>query len=455
MKRKIVQLLIIGVLIFNGFELVALSEGTVKNLSQPTCVDQYTMVIITPEKFSTAIQPLIDHKNDHGMLTKLVTLDEIYNAAYFPVQGRDDQEKIKYFIKDAIENWGTQYVLLLGSVDLVPIRECCISLKPLISELPSDLYYADIYDENDSFCSWDSDGDGKYGEYFHCDDPNNDKVDLYPDVYLGRLACAGEWEVNTVVQKIVNYETQTYGEEWFNNIVLIGGDTHVSEDPGYEGCEGEYENMLVENIMCDFTSTRIWTSQGNLNPRTINRALNKGAGFVHYSGHGGVFAIGTHLPGNEDAWTGYLTPNLLTLFNRYKLPIMFFSACTTGQLDFSLTDLGKTFGINLPEIPVSCFAWNWVKKTNGGAIASIGATRSSFTHPQALQGHGFLALKFFESYNTSDTLGQMFAQGQRDFRNNASWVHSQPPFDWCRLNRMVLEEFVLLGDPSLKIGGYQ
>ena len=134
---------------------------------------------------------------------------------------------------------------------------------------------------------------------------------------------------------------------------------------------------------------------------------------------------------------------------------MFFSACTTGQLDSNLLDWVKRFGINLPEIPISCFAWNWVKKPNGGAIASIGATRSSFTHPQALQGHGFFALKFFESYNTSDTLGQMFVKGQRNFRNNASWVHSQPPFDWCHLNRMVLEEFVLLGDPSLKIGGYK
>jgi hypothetical protein len=71
-----------------------------------------------------------------------------------------------------------------------------------------------------------------------------------------------------------------------------------------------------------------------------------------------------------------------------------------------------------------------------------------------LQGHGFFALQFFEAYNRIDTLGQMFAQGQRDFIDNASWTHSQPPFDWCHLNQIVVEEFVLLGDPSLKIGGY-
>ena len=68
------------------------------------------MVIIAPEKFSTDLQPLIDHKNSHGMQTILKTTESIYTE----FSGRDQPEKIKYFIKSAIENWNITYVLLVG-----------------------------------------------------------------------------------------------------------------------------------------------------------------------------------------------------------------------------------------------------------------------------------------------------------------------------------------------------
>ncbi|HHH78344.1 MAG TPA: hypothetical protein ENL18_03925, partial [Thermoplasmatales archaeon] len=74
--------------------------------------DVYDLVIIAPSEFSDALQPLVTHKENHGVKTVLVTLDDIYNGNYFAVQGRDDAEKVKYFIKDALENWGIKYVML-------------------------------------------------------------------------------------------------------------------------------------------------------------------------------------------------------------------------------------------------------------------------------------------------------------------------------------------------------
>jgi Peptidase family C25 len=61
--------------------------------------------VLTANQFTTALQPLISHKNTRGLSTKLVTLGEIYNGVFFLVKGQDDPEKIKYFIKDAIEQW--------------------------------------------------------------------------------------------------------------------------------------------------------------------------------------------------------------------------------------------------------------------------------------------------------------------------------------------------------------
>jgi len=85
--------------------------------------DTYDLLVIAPSEFGDALQPLVTHKESHGVRTMLVTDDEIYSGDYFDVQGRDDAEKIKYFIKEALENWGIRYVLLVGDITHVPSRE--------------------------------------------------------------------------------------------------------------------------------------------------------------------------------------------------------------------------------------------------------------------------------------------------------------------------------------------
>ena len=65
--------------------------------------DNYDMIIIAPSSYNPGLEPLIEHKNNREIVTTFVSLDDIYSGTYFEVQGRDNQEKIKYFIKDAIE----------------------------------------------------------------------------------------------------------------------------------------------------------------------------------------------------------------------------------------------------------------------------------------------------------------------------------------------------------------
>ena len=94
----------------NNFEILN------ENLPSKTNYDksnlEFKLLIITPKKFSNALNPLVNHKENMGISTKLVTLDEIYEHMFW--QGRDEAEKIKYFIKKTIEEWQTQYVLLIG-----------------------------------------------------------------------------------------------------------------------------------------------------------------------------------------------------------------------------------------------------------------------------------------------------------------------------------------------------
>jgi hypothetical protein len=71
---------------------------------QPTSFDdQYDLIIIAPEKFTSALEPLVNHKISKGLTTKLVTLNDITKSTYFPAQGRDSAEEMKYFIKNAYD----------------------------------------------------------------------------------------------------------------------------------------------------------------------------------------------------------------------------------------------------------------------------------------------------------------------------------------------------------------
>jgi len=245
----------------------------------------YDLVIITPSEFYSNLQSLVDHKNSYEIETNLVTLEEIYRD----FSGRDNAEKIKYFIKHAVEKWDTLYVLLVGDVKKLPIRTTYASWWE--ADILSDLYYGDIYDSEYQFCSWDANENNRFGEV---DNSNRnrppediDGVDLYADVHIGRLACTNQDEVDIAVNKIINYENKTYDQLWFKKIVLAGGDTFPPDlRNGHLPFvyEGEITNRKVAQQLPDFEHTKLWSSKHNLNAITFNRAITKGAGFVSYAG---------------------------------------------------------------------------------------------------------------------------------------------------------------------------
>ena len=94
----------------NNVDLEIHYEKPIATLNEP---DIYDLVIIAPLEYADELLPLVEHKESFGMKTNLTTLDYIYSS--FP--GRDEPEKIKYFIKYALEEWGIDYVLLIGSMD--------------------------------------------------------------------------------------------------------------------------------------------------------------------------------------------------------------------------------------------------------------------------------------------------------------------------------------------------
>jgi len=393
------------------------------------------LLIIAPEEFADALQPLVDHKNQNNIPTTLETTEWIADHS----TGRDLPEQIKYAIKDEIETNAITSVLLVGGVDKLPIRRSYVMLWNWDEEVITDLYYSDIYDGSGAFSSWDTNNNDKFGE-------SSDHVDLFPDVHLGRLACDSLQDVTIVVDKIIHYETETYGSDWFNTMIYIGGNTF----PGSPGNDGEEINQIIMNILPQFSPDIIWTSKGNFNRRSISGAITAGAGFLDYSGHGFEFGMGTYPPiGTKMKY--YYTAYIKDTQNGYKLPIIFFDACLTAKIDYVLQDLldyrayfvfnllAKILKVNTSQRE-PCYAWAFVNHENGGAIATIGATRTAFGGVD--DGAGKMSIEFFSAYNTSQYLGEMMTRMQNGYLTDVSG------------DDFTVEEFILLGDPTLKIGGY-
>jgi len=403
--------------------------------------DEYDFIILSPNEYSYILNDLVDHKNNRNISTKLVTLNEIYGGNYFPVQGRDNPEKIKYFIKNAVEEWGINFVLLVGGSQKFPVRETHIKANSDDSEIfVSDLYYADIYNETFQFSSWDSNENDVFGEYNWGSSRLTDEVDLYPDVYLGRLACVDNNEVITSVNKIITYESNVaYTNDWFSRIVVVGGDSFPGD--GDELSEGEFVNEAVIEIMDGFIPERIWASNNQLSGISpsgvskITEVINQGCGFIDFSGHGNTAVWATHPYENEDMWLptpsgNFRNTHVEDLSNQDKLPIVVTGACSVGKYNRDN----------------DCYSWSFVSNPNGGAIGSFGATALGWAYTGNWVTQGLIegmSLNIFEAYKDQNaiTFGELWARAITNYQS----------VGMEGTDYKTIEEWQSFGDPTLSI----
>jgi len=424
----------------------------------------YDLLIIAPKQFTRYIQPLVEHKNKFGVKTVLVDTDEVYRQMHW--EGRDDAEKIKYFIKKAVEEWQIKYVLLFGGRSdqradeswWIPVRYTHLDRKYdeyVERKFLTDLYFADIYNQNGSFSSWDDNQNGIFGEWEE-DKAAADRPDLFPDVYVGRLPCRNILEVKIIVKKIIKYETGKCSDYWFKKMVVVAGDTYPKKT---EYIDGEVYTQIGLDMMSDFTPIKLWTSDGSLsNWIDVVRTFSKGCGFIWFSGHGNPASWSTHPPNDGSKWiNGIRLRYLPFIFNGKKLPVCITgSGCFNSMFNVSLGHSEWVYGIPIPH----CISWGFVIKKNGGSIATIGATAFSYESPDISLGYGgieWLDIHFFGEYglNNTDILGATWGNTITSFLQNFTIDWDDNSSDGSALVAKNVEQWLLIGDPSLKIGGYE
>ncbi|DAC72725.1 MAG TPA: hypothetical protein DSN98_03615 [Thermoplasmata archaeon] len=446
----------------------------------------YQLVIIAPAAFSSELTRLVDHKIAKGINTTLMTIEDIYNQ----YTGYDSPEQIKYFIKYALDTWNTQYVLLVGGMNgylfhqggkddanqgtkdwYLPVRYTNLDEGGTEHDpgYISDLYYADIYDSHGNFSSWDSNNDHIYAKWRG---GGKDIIDLYPDLAVGRLPCRNTKEVKLMVDKIITYESTAADPSWFNKIVLVGGDS-FDDRPGSNMPEGEVSTEFVynESMAASFTDVQLFATNRNISndftptPKNIERVVSAGCGFLYYDGHGSPASWNTHWV-DEFTWANGKTPGgtnaygLIKFRNGDKLPVCVVGGCHNSMLNVSFFwTLDKshtqtwTYGVPLPR------SWSeWmIMKNNGGAIACMGNTGLGYGFVGTIDGEpacyqglgGYVERTFFKSYNesSSKTLGDAWVGAITKYL--VTWPGMLQQAD-CK----TVEEWIVFGDSSLRIGGY-
>ena len=464
-----------------------------------TTESEYDLLIIAPNKFTIPLMPLRIHKTMMGVSTYYKTLESIYLE--YGEMGRDKPEQIKYFIKDAKDDWGIKYLLLVGGLKsyfnandrdncnegttdwYFPVRytNICYPATSNASNILefgtiSDLYYSDLYKINETthekeFEDWDPNGDGVFAAWWKPDVEHDGPLDLVPDVYYGRLACRNKAEVRKVVKKIIQYERPTLlskiiGKPWMEKMITVGGNTF-----GYEGDEldGEYLCNLSLDYMMDaglvdkpvrIFSSNLYTGGLVPTPKDIIKEFSKGAGFVLFQGHGAPWIWDTNWPyiepGEQNNWSGGLPIYFMPfLFNYKRLPIVVVGGCHNAMFNVTLIkttlDLyGNYWCFGFPAR--ECFSWKLCAKSRGGAIAATGCTGFGLgTGINAYSLSAILECNFFQVISEFDENDDKTV-GEAHSGSIIKYINEQPGLIYD--DNYIITIYQLFGDPSLKIGGY-
>jgi hypothetical protein len=284
--------------------------------------------VIAPDRFHPALTPYIDYKNELRPTT-LVSLERVLEST----GGVDDPERLKRFLYNAWRKQRLGYVLLVGDVDVMPVRYIVTDRRtPAAFDYafyPSDLYYADLAKRDGSFDDWNASKRGFHrlyfgeirGQNFKRDPINYDQIDYRPEIAFGRWPVSTEQEARIVVAKTMEFE-RSVREGTHPGM----GRAAFFNTPNYHDCR-ELITGWARKLLPGWTTDRYF-SAGNERQHTpapdeahTVAALNKGVALAIHLGHG-----------SERCWDRCLsTPALAKLKNADRLPVMISVGCSTAN----------------------------------------------------------------------------------------------------------------------------
>ena len=436
--------------------------------NQPTG-EKNRLVVIAPNAFHLALQPFVAHKQKL-LPTELCSLETILREG----RGVDDPEKLKRFLYAQWRGRGLGYALLVGDVDVMPVRFMVLDRVTAAAFdyafYPSDLYYSDLAKADGSFDDWNARKESFHAGYFgevrgekNKQDPiNYDEVDYLSDIAVGRWPVSTAEEVRLVAEKSIAYEEQVLGNRSPHlrhaAFIAVGGWVDSRHLMG----------RLAEALTNGWRVDKRFYSDGGQPAATpppdhkqVRALLNDGVGLVVHTGHGAA-----------DAWEQCLSvSDLDRITNAARLPVVISAGCSTayfaplppygayvdvGGKEHAGTDDKEVF--TAPPPPPSPYqrgrfnptglGEQMLKRGPGGAVAYIGCNTGS-------QPCGLTLVEGFVTALAEakePRLGDCWASAVRFYFDREHLAALKPNADWYPPSIFFQGmKFMLFGDPSLRL----
>jgi len=350
----------------------------------------YDYVIVTQSSWTSAFQPLADWKTQKGVPATIVTTTWIYNSGGY---SGTDVQKIKAFVQDVYNTWGTTYVLLGGDTDVVPCHYKTYSgVDP--DPVPNDAYYADF------------------------------DADYVCEVNIGRASVSstgnGTGGIANFIYKVMTYETNPPLTSYAKKVALFGFD--LDDWTEAQQCKININDSYIPD---SWTVKTVYDSQSGNHQTNVINALNAGQNLVNHADHSNSDCMGTGYINHD--WLIY-SDDMDSLTNGNKQTILYSMGCDPAAYDVD-----------------DCIAEHFVQNTNGGGIAFIGNSRYGWyewdTYDTLSMGYD---VHFFKSLFNDGlyNLGAAFS----DHKNEAYQEYAGDDY-----YQYIFTELTLLGDPELPI----
>lgn len=230
----------------------------------------YDYLVVTNAALAGSFQPLVARKIEEGLTAAIFTTEYIVSH-YTGTETGDLADRVRQFLKDAYTNWNTQWVLLGGDTEIIPMRGVYASVGSYVDNaLPTDMYYACLDG------TWNGDGDTLWGEAN--DGTGGGDIDLVAELYIGRAPVSNATEAGNFVTKTIAYATTTVTSE--QTALWLGEQLDSSTQGSYSGIP------ILEAAMPDYWNvTEMYDSVATWTGSQVVAELNSSPVLVNHLGH--------------------------------------------------------------------------------------------------------------------------------------------------------------------------
>jgi len=301
------------------------------------------ILVVTTARDETAIQPYIDWKKEKGYNVKKVVV----------ATGTNVKTTIK---TEHTANPNLMYVLLVGAWADIKSDTFTATCDGVSSSCPTDPMLGDV---------------------------TGTATDYRPDIAVGRMSASSAAQVTIQVNKTIQYEKNPNMEAaWYPTFIGIASNEGAGQgDDGeadYTHIQRIYEQRLQPKLNYN-VHRRLYQNETGCTKANLISYINSGATTIAYCGHGSSTSFVT---------TGLNNTDVNGLTNGQKMPFIVSVACAEGAIQ-------KT----------TCFAEAWLRKDNGGAIATWMATMDQPWQPP-MRGQDYFYDILIGGFNYSSYPGQ-------------------------------------------------